>query len=144
MKFFTRAASRALGTEEGRREWQWRIDAYLRHLESIGPSLPESARRLARLGLHDSRIVKVDEISTRELRLTLDTRATFAPHPEVVLTFRQIREARVPPVAAGMVWLYEEVDRSEVAAFQVRVLLPEGELMVAADELAIHGCHPAH
>jgi hypothetical protein len=143
MKFFTRAASRARGTEEGRRDWQRRIDAYLRHLESIGPSLPESARRLARLGLHDSRIVKVDEIGPQELRLTLDTRAAFAPHPEVVLTFRQVRDKRIPPEAAGTVWLFEEVHQSKVAAFELRVLLPQGELRVAAGELAIHGCYPA-
>lgn len=119
------------------------FDEYRRHLLSIKSRLPESAWRLACLSFHDADVQSVAQPSKREVVIRLDgpgydfERGTWTKGRFTTLSFFGVKKAWVPHTIVGDAWLYEEMNLSDIAAFDYQVLLWKDEIRIQADDVEI-------
>ena len=136
MRFLTRDAAKRIGTPDGRIDWSLRLAAYEEHLDRLVDRIPLRAMDLARLHLHDARIVGMKR-SRHEVSMALDTIACAMDPVAATLHFLDVKERWVPATVVGSVWLYEEIDISPLGDFRLDVLLDKDEIMVAATDVRI-------
>lgn len=126
--------------------------AYVQHLKAIKPKLPEAAWKLACFSFHDARVVEVQRPSKQLLSITLDGVWGYdfinkQPLKEryVTLEFLGVKKAWVPDTIPGDIWLYEEINLSDVARFDYQVLLAKDEIRIQADDVKIqfYDCYPS-
>ncbi|HEX7297298.1 MAG TPA: DUF4085 family protein [Pyrinomonadaceae bacterium] len=121
--------------------------AYVQHLHSIKSQLPESAWKLAALKFHDAVVVSVSQPKKRELTITLDGGYSGSPWDFMsdrllngrytTLSFFGVKQVWVPPTIVRDWWLYEEVNLSDIAAFDYQAMLANDEIRIQADDVVI-------
>jgi len=121
--------------------------SYLQHLKSIKAKLPDSAWKLASLTFHDAYVLSVSQPAKRELTITLEggylgcgydfmnDRPLEGRYTD--LSFDAVKKVWVPSSIVRDVWLYEEVNLSDFAAFDYQALLANDEIRIQADEVQI-------
>lgn len=121
--------------------------AYLQHLKSIKAKVPENAWKLGTLTFHDAFVLLVSQPSKRELTITLEGGYLGCGYDVVNqqplngrytdLAFYGVKKAWVPNTIVRDVWLYEEVNLSDIAAFDYQALLANDEIRIQADDVHI-------
>lgn len=117
--------------------------SYRRHLESLQPKLSERAWKLACLSFHDARVSSVVRPNKQTLTITLDqpgydvVRGGWLAARSTTLEFSGVKKEWVPQTIVGDVWLYEEINLSDLAAFDYQVLLWKDEIRIQADDIHI-------
>ena len=121
--------------------------AYLEHLKSIKGDLPENAWKLGTLTFHDAFVLSLSQPSKRELTITLEGGYLGCGYDVVndqplngrytELSFDGVKKRWVPETIIGDAWLYEEVNLSDIAAFDYQALLANDEIRIQADNVHI-------
>lgn len=151
MRFFTRElytrfnSSNALEADEADKLWEQASVAYRRHLRQLSKKLPDSARALSKLCLHDAELmnpkrrdpflVHLPEVASVGVvkRFNGDGRLAYLITYSL---FENVREASIssawPFSKKNVRWLYDEIDASESGAhrFVHRILLSDGRVVV--------------
>jgi len=120
---------------------------YVAHLQAIRSRLPEGAWKLACHMFHDARVVSVSRPAKRELVIMLDGAYWGCGYDFMNdrllggrftrLHFSGVKKDWVPDTIAGDDWLHEEMDLSEIAAFDYQVLLGKDEIRIQADDVTL-------
>ena len=122
------------------------FDDYVAHVKRIRKSLPEGARELSSLSFHDATIVEVKHVSKKVVEIVIEGSAYdflskgHSDYGRQTITFSGVRKAWVPYTIAGDTWLYEEMNLSDIAAFDYQVLLVNDEIRIQADHVERTGC----
>jgi hypothetical protein len=151
MKFFSRSlyaqfnSSDPTLADEADEQWELAVAEYKRHLRQLSKVLPESAKKLSKICLHDAELInqkKMDPFLVRlpnvafvgvVQRVNDDTWLAYLIWYSL---FDAIHTTSVPvytPFSKSNVhWLYDEVDWSEAGKnrFIHRILLSDGRVIV--------------
>ena len=129
--------------DEKERLWDFAVQEYKTHVNTINDALPESVRQLLDYGFHDSMITAVVRNEDDSLRLELDTRhVPWIEGSRYWLTFSHSTFFGGAYMVEGSYWLYDEIHLSKHSAFELHVLcqspkLHISEFRIAADDLQI-------
>ena len=144
LKFFTRklyVKGQTLSgpaADQAETEWEEAIQAYRQHLRRIEKKLPKKARALARMSLHDARLVGEPLMFNGWARIAV-LEQEMATEPILTLLvyqlsgrLRRIRRPKGWPDSGPPVhWLYDELDvrTRRQGGFMHRVLLSDGTVV---------------
>lgn len=133
MKYFTRQRYRAIQQDSRTAERDWRKAGadYARQLRTIREELPESARQLCDLTLHDGVVRSVRRAGPKAVVVVDATNNPWGPRDNFELLFTGVRTFTRRGSVMGDWWLYEEVHLSSTG-FALHVLLQRSSLVVAA------------
>ncbi len=115
-------------------EWMEAMNAYYHHLESIQSILPESATLLCnhmkRRTFHDATVEHILRGPGTQVTIDLDDRRLeFIGVHQYDYSGNSKEENS---------WLYTEIDIADKGAFELRVLLEDGELSIIANEVRLY------
>ncbi len=145
MKYFTRKRHQAIQKDSrtAERDWKKAGGDYHQHLRTIRTELPDSARQLCELTLHDGVVRSVRRAGTSKVLVVVDaTNNPWGPRGRFELVFTGVKTFTMRGSVVGDWWLYEEVYLSR-AGFALHVLLQRSSLVVAASGFSIREKHAA-
>ena len=122
-------------------DWGRVFKEYAEHVRAIRDSLPPGARALSSLSFHDSEVKSAKHLSKRAVEIVIEGRGynfftgEWLERATYTFSFVGVKKAWVPYSIAGAYWIHEEIDLSEVAAFDYRVALTKHEIRVQADDV---------
>lgn len=122
-------------------EWDKAWKQYQTNLRSIRDSLPENARTLSSLSFHDSNTKSVNHLSKTAVEIVIEggpynfIEDQWLDYGTYTLSFSGVKKAWVPYTIAGDIWLNEEMNLSDVAAFDYQVRLVRDEFRIQADDV---------
>lgn len=136
MKYFTREASQKLSHWRGQSRWDSLWARYGQELARTRDQLTPGWRELADADFHDAEILAVERPNPTEVILRLAVPGEGA----CTLQFLGVRDARIPDLAAGDIWLYAEVHLTDGCG-DLQVLLRDSELQIIAPEVGVFKSH---
>ncbi len=130
MEYFTRKAYETSQTAKGRKEWHLREKHYAAHLRSINPQLKGGWRQLATDHFEDEELRVVERPAYDQVILELDSH---------VFIFRGVKQVRMPePSTKSTQWIRHEVHVVDDGTLELKVLLTDGEIRIAAEEAKVY------
>ena len=139
MKFFTRERYEAMQHDSRRaeREWERAGREYTRQLELVRQRLPESARKLCDLTLHDGIVERIERPAQDTVRLIVNaSNNPWGPRGRFDLQFLGVNPLTFREPAVRDCWLYEEMHLSD-SGFALHVLLHKSEMIVEASSVTV-------
>lgn len=130
-------------TAETSKEIDKLFKGYAAHIETIRDSLPEGARALSSISFHDATIKEVRHVSKNVCEIVIEgggydiLSKNNLEYGGYVLSFSEVKKAWVPHTIVGGTWLYEEMNMSDVAAFDYQVLLDNDEIRIQAGDVGL-------
>jgi Protein of unknown function (DUF4085) len=121
--------------------WDQAWKKYEANLRKIRDSLPANARLLSSLSFHDSTIKSVNHLSKTAVEIVIEggphnfIEDRWLDYGTYTLSFSGVKKAWVPYTIAGDIWLNEEMNLSDVAAFDYQVRLVQDEFRIQADDV---------
>jgi hypothetical protein len=145
MKFITRDRYNALQCDPespefavAETDWESQMESYRQHLATIRAQLPPSMQSFRETSLHDGVIKSITQPEPTTIEIEIDAgNNPWGPIGFFRLVFHGVRASRIPPNYENEWWLYDEIHLHAEAEFEYRVLLTEGELHIAADEIEL-------
>ncbi len=130
MEYFTRKAYEASKTPKGQKEWQLREKHYAVHLRSINPQLRDGWRQLATESFEDQELRVVERPAYDQVIVEIEKN---------VFIFRGVKQIRFPEPSAKLAsWIRHEVHVVDDGTLELKVLLSEGEIRIAAQEAKVY------
>ena len=122
-------------------DWDTAWKDYEAYVRSILSALPESARGLAAISFHNTRVRSVNHLSKKAVEIVLVAEGfnflekKYLERGTYTLSFSGVKKAWVPYAAVGSWWVEAEMRLSDIAAFDYQVRLSRDEIRVWADDV---------